>query len=189
MRWRRLQFQIWWLLAAVAVAACACAVFRIRTASEAGLAIVLGCVAVLTFSRYFEELRRRDARKLATNPSQPVRLFLASAAIATLILGLSDLAFLAAYYSMMAVHDEREHVSDRAPGEVLYVSSDATVVGAVLAIMVASLLRRTLWFPGQTPACGDRGCCFGSGPCASRRSSGQSSDSGNSTSETESARL
>jgi hypothetical protein len=76
---------------------------------------------------------------------------LASAAIAAAFIGLSDLAFLAGYYGYMEYSESTDRTCHWTPyRESDYVATGVSI-GFVLALCVASSMRRTFWPQAVSP--------------------------------------
>jgi hypothetical protein len=138
-------FKAWSLMIAVAMMAVSLAAVQVRIAPSAGLAIIGSCAGYLAYQRYSESVTQREAGGLTTGPARKAWLLLVSGAVAAIIIGLSDLAFLAGYYGFLRMAFEVIVVSHWSPyGDPEYMCMGG-VLGVTLALLVASSLRRTIW--------------------------------------------
>jgi hypothetical protein len=131
-------------MVAVAILAVCLAATRAESAPGAAIAIIGTCVSYLAYKRYSDAMSLRLARGLTTSRSQKAGLLLASATIASAVIGLSDIAFLIGYYGYLKLAHEtvvRSHwTPDRDPSYM----ATGMIIGVILALGVASSLRRTV---------------------------------------------
>ena len=110
-------------------------------APSAGGVIVGACISYLTYKRYSGAVAFRNARGMATSRPRGAALLLSSATIAAAIIGLSDLAFLAGYYSYMEYAQNAERTCHWTPyREYDYVATGVSI-GFVLGLCVALSTR------------------------------------------------
>lgn len=130
------RFHLRTLMLAVTVIAATSAAYRIGPAP-----IIIVCIVVLAWHRTSDGI----ARGVAIRFGQRVRLGLSSLLVASVIVGLPDLAFL------LGFHVYVERIADQFPVTYWnpYLEPDyliaGVVFGAVLSLYVAVLLRTTLW--------------------------------------------
>jgi hypothetical protein len=137
------RLKLWWLMAVVAVAAVACAVGREHGGLGAGTVIVFACVIALASKRYAHLMSSREARGLATSRARKALLVMNAVAVAVMVIGLSDLAFLAGYFGYMKLFSRiSSHWSQYEDRTWMAMSAAA---GTALAVRVAVALRRRLW--------------------------------------------
>jgi hypothetical protein len=132
-------------MVAVAIVAVSLAAARAESAPIAGITIVGSCVCYLAYKRYSEVVALRVARGLMTNGPQKVTLLLSSVIVAAVIIGLSDVAFLAGYYGYLRVADKTVRMSHWTPYHDPGYMSTGVIIGVILALCVASSLRHTIW--------------------------------------------
>jgi hypothetical protein len=134
--------KIWWLMAAVAVAAVACAAGREHGGLAAGAVVVFACVIALASRRYADLMGLRKAQGLATHRALKARIALNAMVVAVLVIGLSDLAFLAGYFGYMRLFPPiSSHWTQYDDPRWMAMSAAA---GTALAVRVAVGLRRRL---------------------------------------------
>lgn len=141
-------FRTWSLMAAVAIAAVCAAATRPESAPSAAVVIIGACVLVLAHHMYSEALAQRLAGGATIGPTQRAVLSLASAALASAVIGLSDLAFLAGYYGFMRLAYQTVVMSHWSPYDDPGYMVVGVAIGMPLALCVASSLRHTVWAPG-----------------------------------------
>jgi hypothetical protein len=134
----------WSLMVGVAVVAVVLAAARIDSAPGAGIAIIAACISYLACRYDSVAVARRRELGLTTGPLRRAALFLSSASVAFAIIGLSDLAFLVGYYGYLKVADEIVITSHMSPSSTEGYMAIGAVIGVVLALCVASSLRRTV---------------------------------------------
>ncbi len=146
----------WSLMAAVAVVGVCLAAAHPQSAPSAAIAIVGGCVTALACRRYDQAVNLREARGSMPGRWHRVALALASAGLAVLIIGSSDLAFLAGYFGFMRLAYHTVVMSHWSPYDDPGFMGLATVIGLFLTLPVASSLRAALWPPGGPSVTGRR---------------------------------
>ncbi|APW61551.1 hypothetical protein [Paludisphaera borealis] len=142
------RLKLWWLMAAVAVAAVLCAVARKEGSPIAGAVIVGTCVLVLAYKRFSEALALRRSEGLTTSRPRKVWAALNAVCVAVMVIGLSDLAFLVGYSGYMALSSRSSHWSPY--DDEAWIAMGAAA-GTTLAVRVAVALRRRFW-PQRPPA-------------------------------------
>ena len=115
-----------------------------RSAPGAAIAIVGACISYLAYQRYSEAVSLRQTSGLTTSPSQKVGLFLGSVTMAGVVIGLSDIAFLTGYYGYLKVAYETVVMSHWTPYDDPGYMATGGIIGVILALCVASSLRRTV---------------------------------------------
>jgi hypothetical protein len=140
-----LRFKMWWLMAAVAIVAVCFAAARNASAPNAVIAMIGSCVACLAYKRYSEAVALRQARGVATSRTRKAGLLLASAAMAAVVIGLSDIAFLAGYYGYMEIAVGGVVSEPLVAVQRSEYTATGAVFGMILALCVASSLRYTVW--------------------------------------------
>jgi hypothetical protein len=140
----RVRFKAWTLLVAVGIVAVSLAAARVESAPGAGIAIIGSCISYLAYKRYSEAVALRRSGGLTTSRLQKAVLLLASATAAATVIGLSDIGFLAGYYGYLKVIDETVWMSHWTPYNDAKFMGTGVVIGVMLALGVASSLRRTL---------------------------------------------
>jgi Ni/Fe-hydrogenase subunit HybB-like protein len=153
-----MRLKAWVVMVAIAIVAICCAVVtHVEGALGNAIAIVVSCAACLTYKRYSELLAVRRASGLTTSRSEKRRLFVKSAAISLVVIGLSDAAFLAGYYGFLKFADAIVSESHWSPYIDPAYMLAAAIVGGSLALRVASSLRSTLWQSQGNSLLGSRG--------------------------------
>lgn len=134
----------WTLMVAVAIVAVSLAAARAESAPSAAIAIVGGCISYLAYKRYTEAVSLRRASGLTTSPSRKMGMFLASVTVAAVVIGLSDIGFLTGYYGFMKIAYNIVVMSHWTPYDDAGFMATGGMIGVVLALCVASSLRRTV---------------------------------------------
>jgi hypothetical protein len=132
------------LMVAVAIVAVTLAAVRVESAPSAAIAIFGFCVSYLAYTRYAEAVSLRRTSGLPTSPVQKARMLFASVIIAMVIIGLSDIAFLIGYYGFLRIAFEMVVRSHWTPYDDIDYMATGGIIGLILALCVASSLRRTL---------------------------------------------
>ncbi len=137
------RLKLWWLMAVVAIAAVACAVGREHGGLAAGAALVCACIIALASIRYADFMGLREVQGLATSRTRKALIALNAMVVAVLVIGLSDLAFLAGYFGYMKLFPR---ISSRWTqyDDPSWMAMSAAA-GTALAVRVAIALRRRLW--------------------------------------------
>jgi hypothetical protein len=134
----------WTLMVAVAIVAVSLAAARTESAPSAGIAIVGGCTSYLAYNRYTEAVSLRRATGLTTSPLQRAGMFFASVTIAAVVIGLSDIAFLTGYYGYLKIAVQIVVTSHWTPYHDPGHMATGGIIGVIVALWVASSLRRTV---------------------------------------------
>jgi hypothetical protein len=146
MRQHALHVKAWSLMVAVAiVAVCCAAAVHVEMAPRYAIAMVMSSAAFLSRRRYSEALALRRASGLTTSWRQKLPLIVASTTIAVLVIGLSDMAFLSAYYGFLKLANELILCSHWSPYDDPIYMGTGVIIGLSLALGVATSLRRTIW--------------------------------------------
>jgi|GEM_PF-3232584 len=138
-------FNLWTLMAAVAIAAVTLAAARTENAPSAGIAIVLACISSLAYKKYSEAISLRQASGLTTSPLQKSGTLLTSGIVAAVVIGLSDIAFLTGYYGYLRGADKIIVASHMTPSVTPRFMVIGSIIGITLALCVASTLRRAVY--------------------------------------------
>ena len=134
--------KVWTLMVAVAITAVFFAETRAESAPGAAIAIVGACIACLASRRYSEAVALRQASGLTTSPLQKTGMLLASVAIATVVIGLSVIAFLIGYYGYLKIAFETTVWSHWTPYNDPGSMVTGGMIGMIFALWVAASLRR-----------------------------------------------
>jgi hypothetical protein len=146
MRQFALRLKAWSLMVGVAIVAVCCAAkVHVESAPGYAIALIASSTAFLAHNTYADALGQRRARGLATSRPQNAALLLASSMIALLVIGLSDMAFIAGYYGFLKVVSEVVVESHWTSYYDPVYMVTGVVIGVILALGVASSLRRTIW--------------------------------------------
>jgi hypothetical protein len=137
-------------MVAVAIVAVTLAAARAESAPSAAIAIVGACISYLAYKRYAEAVSLRRASSLTTSASQKVRMLFVSATIAAVVIGLSDIAFLTGYYGYLKIAYEIVVTDHWTPYDDPGYMATGGIIGVILALCVASSLRRTVCSPQRT---------------------------------------
>jgi hypothetical protein len=143
MRRSGLEIKVGSLMAAVAIAAVDLAT-PVESAHVAMIGAITACIAYLAYNRYSEAVSLRQTSGLRTGPAQKAGVLLSSVALALVVVGLSDLAFLIGYHCFLKAADGivlTNHWS--AYDDPNYIATGA-VIGSALALWVALCLRRAV---------------------------------------------
>jgi hypothetical protein len=149
-----MRLEIRGIMAAVAVSALVLGVYRVDVAPSVAVVLILGSTSVLAYKRYSDALAQRANAKQVTTRSQKITLLLTSVIVAVTLIGLSDAAFLAGYLGYAVLIAElgfgyqnalllRAHLAGP-QHEVQHLLIGA-MFGFMMAMIVASALRRTIW--------------------------------------------
>jgi hypothetical protein len=141
-----------------AIVAVTLAIIHVESAHSAAIVLVVVCISCLAYMRYSESISLSQERGSTTNPSHKIRIFLASVTIATIVIGLSDLAFLIGYYGYLRVADAIILTSHATPSSIPGHMMVGWVFGILLALSVASCLRRTVWIQDRRKSWPARRC-------------------------------
>ena len=128
-------FTIRSLMFVVAIVALILAATRMESTEVVAISLVGGCIALLTYLRFSQTVALKQAAGETIDGARKKRILLSSATLAVTIIGLSDLAFLAGFFGLVSLTYESRRF-DYVP---------AILLGGVLALLVASSLRQTLW--------------------------------------------
>jgi hypothetical protein len=136
------------LMSTVAVVAVALAATDVKSAPLVGIIIVAGSACYLAYNRYAEAISLRRASGLATSRSRKAVILMASVSVATMVIGLSDFAFLTGCYGFIRVGKNTFATTCH---DNLWASPIAVAmgvaIGVALALPVASCLRTMVWIP------------------------------------------
>lgn len=135
------RFNVWQVLAALALVALVCVGVREHNAPRTGVALIAVCVAVLTYKRYTETMTRRHAAGLCTSTPKRAGVLLASLALAATIIGLADLVFVVT----ICVYVDANARADAEYFANLHNAQVGGAMGIAFALSVASLFRDLLW--------------------------------------------
>lgn len=139
------------LMGTVAVGAVSLAAIRVDSAPVAGMAIIGSCVVLLASRRYSEVAALRDATGSRPGPWTRGRQLLGAATIASIVIGISDLAFLVGYHGFLKVADETNRMNHWTPYyDPIYMATGA-LIGTGLAVWVGSCLRQFFWTGPTSP--------------------------------------
>jgi hypothetical protein len=130
-------------MVAVAVAALVCVVIRGDASPGLGIALIATSLILLTWAHHAKVVALRRSRGLETSRLRKAALLPGSLAMASVFVGLSDLAFLIGYlfYRDFLAYKETDWRWDLSPD----CTTKSTVFGAVAAVGVASVLRTAIW--------------------------------------------
>jgi hypothetical protein len=144
MRRSGLEIKVGSLKAAVAIAAVDLAT-PFESAHVAMIGTITACIAYLAYNRYSEAVSPRQTSGLRTAPARKAGILLSSAAVALVVVGLSDLAFLIGYYVFLKAADGIVRTSHwSAFMDPDYIAM-GVVIGSALALWVALCLRRAVY--------------------------------------------
>jgi hypothetical protein len=138
------------LMFAVLLAAILLAGIRCQSEPAAAVAIAALAIVALAARRYAAIVAERAGRGETTGLLDRFKLAGSSATVATSIIVLSGLAFLAAYFGNMKLVYETYVASHWSPYTDLGVVTVSACLGLTLALSVGARLRRALWL--YTPA-------------------------------------
>ena len=96
-----------------------------------------------TLDRYSEAASQRQTQRLVMRRIQKIRLLLTSVAFATMVIGLSDLAFLIGYYAYMRFAQLSAMRTHWTPDDDPECMATAGFIGLALALGIATSLRKT----------------------------------------------
>ncbi|WP_165247049.1 hypothetical protein [Paludisphaera soli] len=118
-------------------------------------AVIGGCTGLVALLRYRDVLAWRASRGLETGRGRKFREALAAVGVASLVVGLSDLAFLVGFFGTVSPFGISWRAFVGPSGGRCYVGEPADVgwqatKGLILATLVAGSLRRATWLPGAT---------------------------------------
>jgi hypothetical protein len=127
----------------VAIVAVTLATARAQSAPSAAIAIVGACISYLAYTRYAEAVSLRQASGLATSPSQRAGMVFDSVAIAAVVIGFSDIAFLTGYHGCLKIAYQVNARTHWTPYDDPGYMATGGMIGVILALCVASSLRQT----------------------------------------------
>ncbi|WP_406694587.1 hypothetical protein V5E97_26305 [Singulisphaera sp. Ch08] len=131
-------------MAVVAIVAVSLAAAQVESAPRAAIAIIGACLFYLGYERYSAALTQRRVRGLTTSGLQKAVILLDSAIFSVSVIGFSDIAFLIGYYGFMKIAYKAVVMSHWTPYNDSGFMATGVVIGGILALCVASSLRRTI---------------------------------------------
>ncbi len=133
------------LMVTVAIVAVTLATTHVENDRIIGTLIVVASVGYLAHIRYCESISLRQRSGVTSNSSQKFGVLVASIILATVVIGLSDLAWLTGYFGYLRVADALFETCHGAPSTSPVGMIQGWIIGGFLAVGVASCLRRTVW--------------------------------------------
>jgi hypothetical protein len=162
------RIQIRALALAVAAAALCCAAVRGDAGSSFTIVVIVACISALTYKSYRAAIDRATANGVEFSSSRRATLAIIHTGIASTVILLADLAFFTGYYGFLKLAVSI-HLMELWLMELWspYIDSGymiiGAIIGAILALLVASSSRRTIWPAGEGTT-GWRGYCVRSWP-------------------------
>jgi len=144
MRWPGAGVNVGGIMVVVAIVSITLAASNAESAPGAAIATVIACISYLGYKRYSAAVIRRQAHDLTIGPRQKAFLLLTSAIFSASVVGLSDIALLIGYFGSLKIADGLVVMSHWTPyGDPGFMAAGGGI-GGVLALSVASSLRRTI---------------------------------------------